>query len=503
MGNHEALRANPLTRLGERVVAGIEGRRWIDPVSRRIQDLLFVGLRPAGRAGRGLMNLLNGSWFGHSIHPALTDIPIGAWTTSLVCDALDAAGLGRRADFRTASDAALAVGITGAVAAAATGLADWRYLHPPEQQRVGTVHGLLNTAALTAYVTSMQLRRRGDRAAGRWLGLLGFGLAAGSAYLGGYLVFRRHAGVDHAERGYEPTGFVPLIREADLREDDPQGFEAGGVGVVLVRHGGRLYALGDHCAHLGGPLAEGVIRRGGLVCPWHGSRFALDDGRVLDGPATAPQPTFEVRVRDGVIEVRRPYHPGEEGRDLYREDIERRTAGDGESSDSPVIGEDPMDARRVLFEHHELFRDLFRQIRATGPDRPERRRELYTKLADEFQMHGTIEEEIFYPSVRDITRLIPESRSEHRLLGDMVAAVAREDPASEGFDEAITSLERLLEHHAQLEERKMFLQVEALGRDRLIGLGHELRRRLEELRRGLPERLGREAERRLARLGPN
>ena len=59
------------------------------------------------------------------------------------------------------------------------------------------------------------------------------------------------------------------------------------------------------CAHLGGPLAEGTVRDDSLECPWHGSRFALEDGRVLDGPATQPQPCFETRVRDGYVEVRR------------------------------------------------------------------------------------------------------------------------------------------------------------------------------------------------------
>jgi nitrite reductase/ring-hydroxylating ferredoxin subunit len=43
-----------------------------------------------------------------------------------------------------------------------------------------------------------------------------------------------------------------------------------------------------------------------IVCPWHGSTFALDDGSVVQGPATAPQPTFDVQLRDDLVLARVP-----------------------------------------------------------------------------------------------------------------------------------------------------------------------------------------------------
>jgi nitrite reductase/ring-hydroxylating ferredoxin subunit len=55
---------------------------------------------------------------------------------------------------------------------------------------------------------------------------------------------------------------------------------------------------------LGGPLSEGTLKDGSVVCPWHGSEFALDDGRVLNGPSTHDQPCLAVRERDGRIEVK-------------------------------------------------------------------------------------------------------------------------------------------------------------------------------------------------------
>jgi nitrite reductase/ring-hydroxylating ferredoxin subunit len=51
-------------------------------------------------------------------------------------------------------------------------------------------------------------------------------------------------------------------------------------------------------------LSEGTLKDGSVVCPWHGSEFALDDGRVLNGPATEPQPCFAVREQAGQIELR-------------------------------------------------------------------------------------------------------------------------------------------------------------------------------------------------------
>jgi hypothetical protein len=62
-------------------------------------------------------------------------------------------------------------------------------------------------------------------------------------------------------------------------------------------------------AHLGRPLSEGTLKDRSVVCPWHGSEFALDDGRVLNGPTTHNQPCLLVRERDGRIEVRMGSHP--------------------------------------------------------------------------------------------------------------------------------------------------------------------------------------------------
>ena len=75
-------------------------------------------------------------------------------------------------------------------------------------------------------------------------------------------------------------------------------------GVDFDVNGGEVHALAHTCSHQGGPLSEGKLEGDVVQCPWHGSRFSIKDGSVVDGPATFPQPCFETRVRDGKIEVR-------------------------------------------------------------------------------------------------------------------------------------------------------------------------------------------------------
>jgi nitrite reductase/ring-hydroxylating ferredoxin subunit len=77
----------------------------------------------------------------------------------------------------------------------------------------------------------------------------------------------------------------------------------GETDVLLARQHGVVCALAHSCSHLGGPLSEGTLKDGSVVCPWHGSEFALKDGKVLNGPATHNQPCMRVAEDDGIIEI--------------------------------------------------------------------------------------------------------------------------------------------------------------------------------------------------------
>jgi nitrite reductase/ring-hydroxylating ferredoxin subunit len=90
---------------------------------------------------------------------------------------------------------------------------------------------------------------------------------------------------------------------ADAVEGKPVRRQLGEVPVVAIRIDGTVRVLADRCSHMSGPLSDGELADGCLTCPWHGSVFRVADGTVARGPATAPQPAFEVREAGGTIEI--------------------------------------------------------------------------------------------------------------------------------------------------------------------------------------------------------
>jgi nitrite reductase/ring-hydroxylating ferredoxin subunit/uncharacterized membrane protein len=281
---------NALTRVTDQPALD----RVAEPLSRVVRQAFEAG----GPAAQEAKNALHGTWLGHPLHPVLTDVPLGAWTTAL---ALDAAANGDRG-MRRAATFAIGVGLLSAVGAAVTGLTDWSETDG-QSRRTGLVHGLLNLAA-TSLMAAAFLRRTNDSEDdGKVLAWSGMAIAAASAYLGGDLVYAQRIGVTHAD-AQPPEAFTAVADSRALADNSMMRARAGDTDVLLVRQHGRACALVHSCAHLGGPLSEGTLKEGSVVCPWHGSEFALDDGRVLKGPATENQPCLIVRARDGRIEVK-------------------------------------------------------------------------------------------------------------------------------------------------------------------------------------------------------
>ncbi len=268
---------------------------FLDPLADMGQRLVGAGIRRGGTPAATAKNLLNGPWLRHPLHPALTDIPIGAWTGAAL---LDLAGEERAADLL------MAAGCAAGVAAAASGIADWQDSYGHER-RTGALHGILNLSALVILTGAVALRAAGRRDAGRPLGRLGLGLALGAAYFGGELVFRQGTQVNRNAFTEGPSDWTPAVLESEVQEGVMTICQIGDAKVVLTRIGGQFCAAGDVCPHAGGPLSEGHLEGGQVTCPWHGSKFDLETGRVLWGPATTPIPTYEARPgAGGMIEVK-------------------------------------------------------------------------------------------------------------------------------------------------------------------------------------------------------
>lgn len=243
---------------------------------------------------------LSGKWLGHPLHPMLTDLPIGCWTNAMALDLL----AGRQG--RAGAQFLVGMGVVTALPTAASGLADWSDTFG-EDTRLGLAHAVGNTVALACYGLSWWARRRGDHRRGVALGIVGGAVATGSAYIGGHLAWRRGVNVDRHAWDHPEHDWTDVGAEGALAPDGPPIAVAVGDDRVLVIRdgGGELRALSAVCGHAGGPLHEGTIERGCVTCPWHGSVFRLDDGTVVHGPATGPQPVYEVQVVGGRVSVRR------------------------------------------------------------------------------------------------------------------------------------------------------------------------------------------------------
>jgi len=273
------------------------------PVDEKLQKLLDTALYANGRpSAQKIRNFLNGTWLGEPLHVVLTDVPIGAWTVTIAFDALDSIGNNK---LSLAADTSLAIGLLGAAGAAVTGITDWSDVDPPAR-RLGLMHGLLNVSVTAIFATSLILRRRKLRTGGRISAALGYALLSLSAHLGGKLVYERRVGVDRTAGEVFPKDFVAVLAESKLADSVPTRAIYDGAPILVVRRGRRIFAMAETCSHFSGPLSEGKLLGDSIVCPYHASRFALENGRVLDGPAVHPQPCLEVRVQNGQIEVRKP-----------------------------------------------------------------------------------------------------------------------------------------------------------------------------------------------------
>jgi nitrite reductase/ring-hydroxylating ferredoxin subunit/uncharacterized membrane protein len=249
-----------------------------------------------------LKNLMHGTTLlGHPLHPALTDVPIGAWTVGVLADWLYVTTGSVPA---VAGDLALAIGLAAAIFAALAGLTDHHDTSGFER-RTATVHGLTMTSVVITEAISGVMRRTPElRLSAIVLASLAYLLALLGAYIGGHLTFGSGTGINHNAFADGPAQYVKVGSRDDFPEGEMRRVMAEGLPVVIRRRKGLLQAMGAVCAHAGGPLEKGKVDGDVVTCPWHHSRFRFSDGKVVGGPATFDQPSLLVRERGGIVEVK-------------------------------------------------------------------------------------------------------------------------------------------------------------------------------------------------------
>jgi nitrite reductase/ring-hydroxylating ferredoxin subunit/uncharacterized membrane protein len=259
-------------------------------------------LKKIVKPGR-VRDVMSGTPLGHALHPLLTDVPIGTWTSAMV---LDAAG-GRQS--RDAARKLIGTGILAALPTAATGWLEWgdSARGNVATRRVGMVHAAANVTALSLYTASYLARRNGG--SGRLLAMAGGGALAVGGHLGGHLSYVHGEGVTVTTFEDGPREWTPLLLDSELAEGQMTAVDCAEMQILLARDKGEIHAIANRCNHRGGPLDQGEMSDGCVTCPWHGSVFELRNGDLVRGPATSPQPAFETRVHNGRIEVRQVTDP--------------------------------------------------------------------------------------------------------------------------------------------------------------------------------------------------
>jgi hypothetical protein len=156
----------------------------------------------------------------------------------------------------------------------------------------------------------------------------------------------------------------------------------------------------------------------------------------------------------------------------------------------------PHDAIELLDADHRAVKSLFDEFRLLSANKAaaSKRKALAEQICLDLTIHMRLEEEIFYPPVRDAVRdedLLDEAEVEHAGAKELIAQILSMKPVDELYDAKVTVLGEYIDHHVKEEREEMFPKVRKCGLD-LAGLGDQLRVRKQELQ-AVPEALREDA----------
>lgn len=181
---------NPLVRWTLRLEEAAALDKPVRELEPSIRSVFGTGTRAS---------VLRGEWLGHAVHPLLTDLVIGTWTSATLLDLFG----GRNAS--AAAQRLIGTGLLAAGPTAWTGWSEWSAAGSRDK-RVGLVHAATNGIAIGTYAASWAARRRGRHGTGASLALVGAAVSGAGAYLGGHLAAARKVSSHH--RAYDEASPV-------------------------------------------------------------------------------------------------------------------------------------------------------------------------------------------------------------------------------------------------------------------------------------------------------
>lgn len=272
----------------------------------------------------GVKDLAEGKPFRVPLHAALVHFPLACFGIAVLLDL--ASWLVSKTELHLASAAfwAIAGGLGSALLAAPFGFVDYTSIrddHPAK--KTATWHMVLNLLAVLLFALSLGLRYRkseGEHTPGAALliGLGSFGLLMVSGYLGGHLVYNEGVGVGRHRRrsplfqktiiprAAETGDWSSVCPSAEILDGQILRVEINSIVIALAKSDGSFFAVQEFCTHRFGPLSEGSIQDGKVVCPWHRSCFELKTGKVTAGPAKVDLKSYEVEERGGLVWIKIP-----------------------------------------------------------------------------------------------------------------------------------------------------------------------------------------------------
>ena len=141
------------------------------------------------------------------------------------------------------------------------------------------------------------------------------------------------------------------------------------------------------------------------------------------------------------------------------------------------------DAIALLTDDHKKVKELFEKFEKLSDRSKVNKKKIADQICLELTVHAQVEEEIFYPAVRDPIKdddLMDEAVVEHASAKELIAQISEMDPGDDLYDAKVKVLSEQIEHHVEEEEGEMFPKVRKSKVD-LVALGEEMAARKEQL----------------------